>query len=429
MRPRTATGWYELAVGAALTAMVLYAVGASGAPQVLARAEERGHSPGWVAAALLCFVAGAWIAGWHFAGPLAVPAARLQWLIRREHPARLLRRAAVQVLLVAAALATVVAVVAGLALAAAGLPAVVPALAVWATLVALVVVTLRLQRRDLDGPARWTAFAAGAAGVVVAAGEAWGPAGPASAGAIAAGAAAVALGAAVRRGVRTRDWRGVAAELTPRWQLRRGARHRWAVSAGFTLLEGEVVRLARQREQKARRRPLPAAVYRLPRPLALAAVALLRGARPMAAIVVLAVPLAFAADTVLGATPAVVVVALTQFALVLTGARAAEAWLATEQLPRIWAAGPYETAAALAAPCVVVGVLLAATAVAAFSLPPVAGVALPALPVAILLRRRSARRPDTGLTLVSTPMGALSVQSLNRVTAGPDVVLLAILLA
>ncbi|WP_116952386.1 hypothetical protein [Jiangella endophytica] len=424
MRPRTATGWYELAIGAALTAMVLYAVGAGGVPQVLARAEDRGHSPGWVAASLLCFVVGAWIAGWYFAGPLAVPAARLHWLIGREHPARLLRRAAVQVLLVSAALATVVAVVAGLALASVGLPSVVPALAVWVALVVLVLVTMHLQRRDLDGPARWTAFAAGAAGVVVAAGEAWGPAGVAAAGAIAGGGA---LGSAVRRGARSR--RGVTAELTPRWQLQRGARHRWAVSAGFTLMEGEVVRLARQRDQKSRRRPVPAAVYRLPRPLALGAVALLRSARPVAAIGVLAVPLAFATYDVLGATPAVVVVALAQFALVMTTARAAEAWLATEQLPRVWGIGTHEAAAALAAPCVVVGLVLAATAVAGFSLPPVAGVALATLPVAILLRRRSARRPVAGLTLVSTPMGAVSVQSLNKVAAGPDVVLLTILLA
>ncbi|WP_026877205.1 hypothetical protein [Jiangella gansuensis] len=427
MRPRTAGGWYELAVGAALTAMVLYAVAASGVPEILAGARDRGHSPGWVAVSLLCFVVGAWIAGWHFAGPLAVPAARLHWLVWRQHPAQLLRSAAAQVLLVSMALATLVAVVAGLALAAVGLPAVGPSVAVWLTLELLVVATMYLQRRDLDGPARWAAFAAGAAGVSVAAGEAWGPAGVVAAGAVAGIVVTAALVAAIRRGATAR--RGRAAELTPRWQLYRGARHRWAVSAGFTLMEGEVVRLVRQRDQTTRRRPIPAAAYRWPRPLGLSAVVLLRSTRPVAAIGVLAVPLAFAANEILGSTPAVTVLVLTQFALVMTTARAAETWLTSEALPRIWGAGAHETSAALAAPCVAAGLVLAATAVIGFSLPPAAGAVLAALPVAILLRRRSARRPAAGLTLISTPMGAVSVQSVNKVIAGPDVALLAVLVA
>lgn len=433
MRPRTGGGWYELGIGAALTAMVLYAVGASGIPEILAGAQARGHSPGWVAVSLLCFVGSAWIAGWYFAGPLAVSAARLHWLVPRQDPAAMVRRATVQVVLGSAALATVVAVVTGLALDAVGLPAVVPALAVWLVLELLVLAAIRVQRRDLDAVARTTAFASSLAGVTVAAGEAWGRGALTAIGVVAAGTLTAAIAVAARRGTSrdgtVRRWRGVTAELTPRWQLRRGARHRWAVSAGVTLLEGDVVRIVRQRDNTALGRPLPAAVYRAPAPLNLSAVVLLRSARSIAAIASVAVPLAFAAHEILGSTPSFVVIALAQFALVISTARAAESWLTSDALPRIWAADGPGPAAALAVPCVLAGLGLAAIAVAGFPLPPAAGVALAALPVAILWRRRSARRPDTGLTLVSTPMGAVSVQSVNKVVAGPDAVLLAILFA
>ncbi|SDT57507.1 hypothetical protein [Jiangella sp. DSM 45060] len=422
MRPRSRGDWYEVVLGAALAAMVLYALGNSGVPRLLTDAEERGHSAVWVAVALLGFVLSAWTAGWSFAGPVAVTAARLHWLAWRE-PDVAIRAARRRALLVSAVAGAVVAVTAGLALSAAELPSVVPAVAVWTVLQLLLLAAVQLQRRDLDRTARLLPVAFGAAAVVVAAAEAWGAvaATVTACGAAAAGAAAVATGGGTARR------RDTVAELTPRWQLHRAARRRWAVVAGITLMDGDVIRIVRNRDAKASKRALPVAVFRGPRPVGLAVTAFLRGLPAGLTIGAVAVVVAFAAHEILGLVPALVVIVLAELVVTRVTARAAEAWLASPALPRVWGVSGAGPAAALAAPAVVVCAVIAATVTAGLSLPAQAGLVLAALPVAVVLRRRTARRPDTGLTVIATPMGAVSVQAVDRVIAGPDVAFVALL--
>ncbi|SEF17344.1 hypothetical protein [Jiangella alba] len=424
MRPRSRGDWYEVVLGVALAAMVLYALGNSGVPRLLTDAEERGHSAVWVAVALLGFVLSAWTAAWSFAGPVAVTAARLHWVDWRR-PDVAIRAARRRALLVSAVAGAVVAVTAGLALSAAVLPSVLPAVAVWTALQLLLLSAVELQRRDLDRTARLLPVAFGAAAVVVAAAEAWGAvaATVTACGAAAAGAAALAAGGG------TGGRRDTVAELTPRWQLHRAARHRWAIVAGITLMDGDVVRIVRTRDARATRRALPAAVFRGPRPIRLAVAAFLRGLPAALTIGAVAVPVAFAAHEILGLTPALVVVVLAELVVTRVTARAAEAWLASPALPRSWGIGRNGPAAALAAPAVVVCAVVAAMVTAGLSLPVTAGLVLAALPVAVVLRRRSSRRPDTGLTVIATPMGAVSVQAVNRVVAGPDVAFVALLAA
>ncbi|WP_053203519.1 hypothetical protein [Jiangella muralis] len=424
MRPRSKGDWYEVLLGVALAAMVLYALGNSGVPRLLTDAEERGHSAAWVAVALLGFVLSAWTAGWSFVGPVALTAARLHWVSWRR-PDVAIRAAGRRALLVSVVAGAVVAVTAGLALDAAELPSVVPAVAVWTALQLLLLVAVQLQRRDLDRTARLLPIAFGAAAVVIAAAEAWG----AVAATVTACVAAVAGAAAVVTGGGVARRRDAVAELTPRWQLLRGARHRWAIVAGITLMDGDVVRIVRNRDAKATKRALPAAVFRGPRPVGLAAAAFLRGLPAALTIGAVAVPIAFAAHEILGLTPALVVVVLAELVVTRVTARAAEAWLASPALPRIWGLDGNGPAAALAAPAVVVCAVIAATVTAGLSLPAQAGLALAALPVAVVLRRRSARRPDAGLTVIATPMGAVPVQTVDRVVAGPDVAFVALLVA
>ncbi|WP_123788562.1 hypothetical protein [Phytoactinopolyspora halophila] len=421
MKSRSWGSLYELALAVALAAMLLYAVGNSAVPDILAEAERRGHPPGWVSASLLFFVLGLWSGGWYFAGPLAVSAGRLQWLAWRRHPSRWLRREAVKVLVVGALLAAVIAVLAGLASAAIGSSSVVPSLVTWTVLVLLVMVTIYVQRRDLDGIARLVPITLGAVGVVIATGVAWN----ALVAAIIGCGLMVSVAAARPRTLLST---GVRSELTPRWQLQRGARNRWSVGAGVTLMDGEIVRIVRQRDAKVIRRLLPESVYRASWPVNLAIAVLIRSFPAVAIGIALALPLIFAVHEILGLVPAMLVGVFLEFFVTLSTSRSAETWLASRALPRTWAVSGIGTSIALVVPSLAVCLAIAMVMMLGFSLSPLVTLVLVVLPVGIIMRRHAAPDAGTSVTVASTPMGAVSLQAVNKAIAGPDVVLLSLVL-
>lgn len=425
MRPQS---WRELpevivtvGLSAVFLATFLYALGSSAIPDILAEAEQRGHSSDWLSLSLLLFVLGLWTAGWYFAGPLAISAARLQWLVWRRDPTRWLRHETARALVAAAVLATIIAVVAGLALAEAGSPHNIAAFVVWVVLELLVVITIFLQRRDLDGIARLIPVVLGVAGVVLITGEAW------------TGLVAVIVGTGLMIGlIATRPRRlqlsGSQGELAPRWQLERAARNRWSVGAGVALMDGEIVRIVRQRDAKVTKRLLPAFVYLRPWPINLSLAVLARGLHSIALSVALGLPLAFAALEILGPLPAVLVIVLLEFFMTVAMSRSVQTWVTSNALPRIWAAEGSQVVIALAMPCLAVCLATAVIATIGLSLPLSVGLVLVVLPAAIMWRRHSAHDGGRDFALVSTPIGAVSVQAVNRVIAGPDMVLIALLL-
>jgi hypothetical protein len=414
---------YELVLALGLSAMVLYAVGDSVIPDLLTEAERRGYSTGWVAVSLLFLVLGLWVRAWYFAGPLAASVGRFQWLMACHHPSRWLRRGRAVVLVVGALVSAVVAVLSGLAFQAAGDPYVVPALAVWVALQLLLLITLRLQRRDLDGVARLVPLVLMSTGVVLAVGEAWnGPVAVIAWGCLLLGLVGLVglVGLAVARS---------GAGLTPRWQLHRGASGRWSVGAGITMLDHEIVRVVRQRQARASRRPLPAFVYRIRWPAGLAAVVLARDLRTVGPAIGLVLPLIFAIDRMLGPLPALLATTLLELFVTVAMGRSAEAWLTSNALPRMWAATGARIPVMLSLPGLAVCAVIAATVSLGASLPPLVALMLVALPGAIAARRRSIRSAAAESALLSTPFGAVSLHIVNRVIAGPDMALLTLLVA
>ena len=402
--------------------MFFYALGSSAVPDILAEAEGRGHSSGWLSLSLLIFVLGLWTGGWYFAGPVAVSVARLQWLVWRRDPSEWLRREMVSALAVGAALAAVIALVAGLALAAVESPYIVAACVVWVVLEFLLVITIHLQRRDLDGIARLAPVLLGLTGVILIAGEAWTT------------LVAAIIGCCLMIGlVATRPrWpqlSGAKGDLTPRWQLERGARNRWSVGAGVAMMDGEIVRIVRRRDAKVTKGLLPAFVYRRSWPVNLSVAVLARGLRAVAVPVGLGLPLAFAVNEILGSLPAVLVIVLLEFSMTVSMSRSVEAWLASKALPRIWGVSGIGVVIALASPCMFVCLATAVIAALGLSLPPFVTLVLVILPGAVMWRRHSVRDGGMEFALVSTPMGAVSVEAVNRVFAGPDMVLVSLLLA
>lgn len=424
MRPRSWTGWSEVVVTAGLSAVlvysVLYSVGDSAIPALLAEADRRGHSPGRVSVSPLALVLAVWVGGWNFVGPLAVSQSRLLWLVWRKEPSAWLRQEKIRAAVVAAFLAGLVAMAVGSASAATGSRPVAHALGVWITLVVVVLGLVHLQRRDLDGVGRSASTTFGAAGAVLVIAEAWGyPA----AGIVGCGLVAAVLLRPPGRPRRPSS----GGELTPRWQLHRGAQNRWAIDAGITLMDGEIVRMVRHRGTDVARRLLPAPVYRTRWPANVSAVLLARGVRTVALTVGLVLPVVLAVNVIVGPGPATVVAILAEYSVIVAMTRAAATWRSSRALPRLWAHDGRTTSIALMAPGLATCLVVAFVVCVAVPLPALVRVVLVALPAAALLRRMSVRNATAEITLVATPAGAVPVEVLNRVIAGPDVVLISLL--
>ncbi|RBM19621.1 hypothetical protein [Streptomyces sp. PT12] len=422
MRPQSWAALYELALMVGLTAMLLFAVGNSLLPDVLNQAERRGYSADWFAVALLLFTLGLWVRFWYFAGPLAVSAGRLQWFMWQRDPRGWLRREAVKAYLIGGGLATVLAVLSALVMAAGDGPYLALAVAVWGLLQLFLVLAVQLQRRDLDAVARLLPFILCSLGVVLAVGEAWN--GPVSA---LTGVCLLSCLAVARRGILTLP--GTRTELTPRWQLYRGARGRWSLGAGATMLDHEVVRVMRHREAKVTREPLPAFVYRLRWPLGLAGAVLARNLRAVIPTIGLMFPLIFALHRLLGPLPALLLTALLELTVTVTMVRSSEEWLRSNALSRIWGTGGSRVPVALALPGVAVSLAIAAAVSLALGFPPLAALVLLVLPGAIIARRHSARGGSTEFGILATPLGAVPLNTVNRVIAGPDMALLCLWIA
>ncbi|MGF1661997.1 MAG: hypothetical protein ACFCVG_05950 [Kineosporiaceae bacterium] len=425
MRSRSAAEVLESVVVGGLSVFLvgslLVAVGRSGVPSLLAAAADRGHSAGWLGVAALCGVLSGWCAAVAFAGPRAVAPAALQWALGRREPTDLLRRELTATLVVGVLAGGVVAGMAALAVRALAGPWPLAAGAVWVLLIGAHLGLVDLQRRDAIRLARMGVSGLAVAACGITAWQAWGPT----------PALAVVAVAATRllAGLRRKPLPPVTApQLTPRWQLRRGAENRWLAGASIALMDGAPAAGARERAATRRRPPLPRPAYRLRWPAGLAVVVLLRSGRDTAGWALLLLVLGLAAAEVWGLEAAVVLVLTLELAVTLSLSRAYDAWMASPALPRFWGSGRGWVPVALAAPPVAacVGVV----GVVAIALTPPMGqlLVMLALPVAVLLRRRSLRRgPDDGL-LLATPAGAVPLAAANRVLAGPDVLLAAVLI-
>lgn len=430
MRRRSWSDGYQVLLVAGYAGMVLYAVGHTFLPELLRQVERRGHETSGVAVPLLFCTLGLWGRAWYHLGPLGISAGQLQWWVWRRNPVRWLRRERLRVLGIGALLAGCLAAVGGLAFADSG-GGWLAALVVWAALQALLALCLHLQRRDLDGLARGVPSLCAAIGVVLAVGEAWNGR----------TALAVALGlapllAVTRRGTwavtrhatRPERPRGRPVELTPRWQLHRGARGRWALGAAVTMLDHEVVRVAGQRDAPAGGRPLPAFVYRLRWPANLAGVVSARHLGRVLPAIALVLPLALAVHRMLGVLPALLITTLLELFVTVALVRAAETWRASASLPRTWATAGTRPVLALYLPALVVCALIAVVVTLGMALPLTVTALLAVLPAAVAVRRGTVRE-GTEAVFLATPAGAMPMHTVNRLAAGPDVGLLVWLVA
>ncbi|MGL5830269.1 MAG: hypothetical protein ACRC0L_11975, partial [Angustibacter sp.] len=207
----------------------------------------------------------------------------------------------------------------------------------------------------------------------------------------------------------------------------RGTEPVWALDAGVTLMDGEIVRIVARHGSGLVRPLLPARLYRARWPAGLAVVLLIRKLRTVAVALGLALPTVLAVNTLLGPGLATVIAVLMEYAVIVAMTRAATTWWTSRALPRTWMSSGAATPAALLAPGLATCLAIVIVASLAVPLPLTVTAVLAVMPVAILLRRRSVRATTAEITLVATPVGAVPVEVLNRVIAGPDVVLLALL--
>lgn len=201
------------------------------------------------------------------------------------------------------------------------------------------------------------------------------------------------------------------------WRLSRAARRQEAVMASLVLADPEIVAVYRAADDATSRRRLAARTMRSP--VRVLAIRCLREARgPLLA----GAALTGLAGAVLGTEPATVVAVVGLAVVVARLSRPARALVADPGLARSWAPrGGLERAARLVP--VVAGIALALVASAALATSWSSVTGLVALPVLVAWRRiAGARVPEPAL--VSTPAGAVPLDVVARLAAGPDVTVL-----
>lgn len=416
MKQRSVGDLYEVVVGLFLAGGLLYALASVGVPDLLDTAAAAGYAPEWIAAALLSFATGAWVGGWQYFGPQASQPAELRWRLSSGDPTNQLRRRAIGNLVASGLLGAVVAAMASPSLEMVGAQALTVSAGIWVALQVVTALAMYAQRRDIHWLGQGAAWVFCTAGIVALAGVTWG-----AAVGVAVAMAFVALSVAVRPSSSV-SW-PLTAALTPQWQLVRGGQNRSSVMAGVTMFDVEGFRIARQHQATATQRPLPAFVYTARRHVRAALIVAWRNTRAAVVIGAMAVPLVLALDELLGRLAAISVLVIAEYSLVVTVARSAELWVSSNSLHRIWATGKRPMGLALATPGVIACVVLVLVVAVGVPMPVTMIVILAAMPAAVVLRRRSVHRPADDITLLSTPMGALSLQAVNRVVAGPDVAL------
>ncbi len=301
-----------------------------------------------------------------------------------------------------------------------GADPVAPAVGAAGSLLGAVLVVVELQRRDLGVVAGYLALVLVGTGVVIGAAVAWGWAvGVATGGAIAA-AMVVELG-------REPNLRRPRPGLTPQWQLRRAATNRWATVASLQTLDPSVAGLSRTGRAGRTGGPPPGHLRRLPWAPGLAAVVALRNLRTGAVPALVSMLGGLVVHQVWATTAALVVVLTLETVVTIWLARPLEAWRTTPSVRRTWTPPRSGAALALALPSLLVSWAVAVAAALVIRPTWPALVVMAVLPAAVLWRRSRAGRSDLGDVLLATPLGPVPVDLLDRVAAGPDVLVIAVI--
>lgn len=426
-RPNALDGFGRIVEGiatgivvAALSGGVIAAVGRDLIPQAAATARDGGYSATWLAAACFCLVLGAWTSGWYFLGPVALTRAAIVWRVSLGGKLGPLRLAYARTLLLGALLAVPPVVLVGLAAANVGRPWLWPSVATWALLTSAVMLVVHLQRRDRGDTVRRLVGLLVAVSVAVTAREAWRD--------LVGAAVLAALGLIALTAVRRRHRRAAPrAAVTPMWQLVRGAANRWLVGAAIAMLDPSTVAIARTASPYSPRWRLPHWVYRVPTPWALGVVAFARTTGSVALGLAIGSVLALATTTIWGVEVGLSLIMVAQLVVTLSYAGPVMTWQSSSALRRVWPTGtmlPIALSMAALVPAWLVGLV----AFGVIDLPVVTLLVLVALPVAVLYRRVTAQSAEgDDALLLATPLGAVPVQVVNRLVAGPDMVVAGIL--
>jgi hypothetical protein len=394
---------------------VVYSFGDRLVPNVLREAELRGFSGGTLGFCLLLATMGLWVRLLYFAGPVAASGAQLQW----SNPTRVLARHKALTWVIAVICLLIMGMIAALSARAMRWQWPAVGVAVCAASAVILGVAMLLQRRDAPGVIRQLSGLFLAVAGAVAAIEAW---------SVLAGLVVVAGVILVsffgERGVSLgRGHAGV-----PRWQLIRGHDNRWAVNAGIVMLDKDVVDTAQEMNSPPTRRPLPAFYYRIRRPLDMVVVVLTRLLSTAAISIAGLFLSAMLAHRFLGPSVGLCLMLVAQYRLTVATARCAESWLMSPALQRTWGHDRNRAVAGLFGPVLIVSLLFTVLVTVTISTSMPALVSLLACPALILWRRHSATRLAEGITLISTPAGALPLQTVNKLVAGYDVLAVALLL-
>lgn len=401
--------WYRFGVGwtgGLLGAGVLLAIGREVVPDVLALTEARGHDRIIVAAALLSGTAAAWLAGAHFLGPIAASAARQRWEIDAD-PVRWQRGAARRLVPVMLVTATVVGTVIGLAAGDSNARAVgVGAVAV-AALMAMSMGAVHAQRRDI-GPHAVGWVASVALALLTAA--AWGPIFGVLVG-------VVAVAGATRR---AGPWRWRQGGLVPRWNLAAAAARRASAYTATLLMEAP----ARPATSGDRR-----AVARLPATGAgrLAVIGMWRAASRVGVTIGVGLLVATVSAELLGRPAGVAAVVVVLHLTTGTATRVLLAWWTSESVRRTLALPTRPTRVALSVPACAATFVTVGLAVPLLTLAIGEVVALLLLPVLATWSRVSTAAAADQLVMMSTPMGAVPIQTVTRTLSGVDATILVLM--
>jgi hypothetical protein len=281
---------------------------------------------------------------------------------------------------------------------------------------------MEVQRRDRPSLASAAATLATAVAVGLTASEVWG---------LLPGVLLLAILAVLVRVARSastnRPQRRPAPPLTPAWQLARAASNRWLVGVGVAALDPTAFAGARGSVRRDAVRRLPDALFGAPAPWGIATASFVRVTSLRAAPYLAAGLLAVTIGRIWGSGVGMTVLLIVQFAITLEYSKPLVEWHLNHALRRVWPF-PRTLVVALATPAVAAALLVTLPAAALLGASVVGFTVLVLLPGGVLWRRLQALRADDGqLLLVSTPAGAVPVQVVNRLVAGPDVVAIAMI--
>lgn len=416
------TTGYIVVMGVLTVGATLYLIGHSTLPDLLRTARSGGHSVAVVEVGALAIAVAGWLGAWRFAGPLAGAGATLRWSVSTRDPdawQRLQRR---RMALVAIAFTAVGCGISVMTVHAIGGPSALAGCIVSAALLLAWWVVLACQRTDVD---EWISAAASglcALGLGLLAAAAWGTIAAVCAALVVVGFAVVAA-----RDPRARS-RPVP-EIVPQWQLVAAAHRRWAVRAGVTLLDADVVQAVRYSEQKRDRRSMPDFLFRVRYPGNLVVVSALRGGRSLIPGLAAGAVVVMAANQLFGAGIAVAGAIILEHVATVVLLGTAKRWLTAPALGRTWADGGMRPVLALSLPSLLAGWIVIAVLGGVIGLPWPVWIVTILHPALVIVRRLQVVRQGDRMYLLSTPMGPLPVQAVQRAVAGYEILVVVLVLA